>query len=75
MNQLPGNPNYHPGTRESDISYAEPVECDLCEGEEKIDATPCCGSPFVENGRGYHCFRCQKQYASRKCPECEDGLV
>lgn len=74
---LPGNPFLAPGTVESrDISYAEPVVCPLCLGVGKIDATPCCGSPYVENQRGYHCFRCHKQYLWNRCPDCDgEGTV
>lgn len=74
--RLPGNACLPPGVRESDISYPEPVECALCEGEGKIDATACCGAAFVENASGYHCLRCHKQYDSRQCPECEgEGVI
>lgn len=58
-----------------DISHSEPEPCELCLGAQMIDATECCGSPFVESAEehGYRCFRCHAFYHSRKCPECQGG--
>jgi DnaJ-class molecular chaperone len=73
---LPGDPGLPPGVSERDISYPDPVECPLCKGEGEINATPCCGSPFVDMGTDFKCFRCVERYASRDCPECGgEGVV
>lgn len=67
---MPQNPFYPPGVTERDISYPEPEKCPLCDGVGRIDCTPCCGSPYVEDAHGYHCFRCNTPYRFNTCTEC-----